>query len=115
MATGPVIVTVNDSDKPTVTPLVRRLADLGFRILATRGTRNHLRQLGIPCEQVRKVGEGRPNIVDRIVSGHVGLLINHPARQEIAVRRLLHAARGDRLRGALPDDHVRHKRGGWTP
>ena len=73
-----VIVTVNDSDKPTVTPLVRRLADLGFRILATAGTRSHLRQLGIPCEKVHKVGEGRPHIVDRIVSGQVGLLINTP-------------------------------------
>ena len=73
-----VIVTVNDSDKPTVTPLVRRLADLGFRVVATAGTRAHLRQLGIPCERVHKVGEGRPHIVDRIVSGQVGLLINTP-------------------------------------
>ena len=73
-----VIVTVNDSDKPTVTPLVRRLADLGFRVLATGGTRAHLRQLGIPCERIHKVGEGRPHIVDRIVSGQVGLLINTP-------------------------------------
>ncbi len=73
-----VIVTVNDSDKPTVTPLVRRLADLGFRILATGGTRNHLHQLGIPCARIHKVGEGRPHIVDRIVSGQVALLINTP-------------------------------------
>ena len=73
-----VIVTVNDSDKPTVTPLVRRLADLGFRVIATGGTRNHLTQLGIACERIHKVGEGRPHIVDRIVSGHVALLINTP-------------------------------------
>ncbi len=73
-----VIVTVNDSDKPTVTPLVRRLADLGFRILATAGTQAHLRQLGIRCDRVQKVGEGRPNIVDRMVSGQVALLINTP-------------------------------------
>ena len=73
-----VIVTVNDADKPTVTPLVRRLADLGFTILATGGTRHHLNQLGIACERIYKVGEGRPHIVDRIVSGRVGLLINTP-------------------------------------
>ncbi len=73
-----VIVTVNDSDKPTVTPLVRRLADLGFRVLATAGTRHHLNQLGIPCERIYKVGEGRPHIVDRIVSGQVALLVNTP-------------------------------------
>ena len=73
-----VIVTVNDADKPTVTPLVRRLADLGFAVFATVGTRNHLNQLGIACERIYKVGEGRPHIVDRIVSGRVGLLINTP-------------------------------------
>ena len=76
--TRTVIVTVNDADKPTVTPLVRRLADLGFTILATGGTRHHLNQLGIACERIYKVGEGRPHIVDRIVSGRVGLLINTP-------------------------------------
>ena len=73
-----VIVTVNDADKPTVTPLVRRLVDLGFRVFATGGTRSHLNQLGIPCERIHKVGEGRPHIVDRIVSGRVSLLINTP-------------------------------------
>ncbi|MDE2805480.1 MAG: carbamoyl-phosphate synthase large subunit, partial [Gemmatimonadota bacterium] len=73
-----VIVTVNDADKPTVTPLVRRLVDLGFRVFATGGTRHHLNQLGIPCERIHKVGEGRPHIVDRIVSGRVSLLINTP-------------------------------------
>ena len=47
-------------------------------MLATAGTRSHLHQLGIPCERIHKVGEGRPHIVDRIVSGQVGLLINTP-------------------------------------
>ncbi len=73
-----VIVTVNDDDKATVTPLVRRLSDLGFEILATRGTQRHLAELGISCSRIFKVGEGRPDIVDRIVSGEAGLLINTP-------------------------------------
>ncbi len=73
-----VIVTVNDADKPTVTPLVRRLVDLGFSVLATAGTQSHLNQLGVPAGRAYKVGEGRPDIVDRIVSGEVGLLINTP-------------------------------------
>ena len=73
-----VIVTVNDRDKPTVTPLVRRLVDLGFVVYATGGTRNHLEQLGIACWPIYKVGQGRPHIVDRIVSGQVSLLINTP-------------------------------------
>ncbi|NNM31813.1 MAG: carbamoyl phosphate synthase large subunit, partial [Gemmatimonadetes bacterium] len=73
-----VVLTVNDQDKATVTPLARRLADLGFPILATGGTRDHLSRLGVPCQKVYKVGEGRPDIVDLIVSGEVGLLINTP-------------------------------------
>ncbi len=75
---GTIIVTVNDSDKATVTPILRRFADLGFRILATRGTKEYLNRLGVPAERVYKVNEGRPNIVDRIVSGEVRLLINTP-------------------------------------
>ena len=55
------VVTVNDHDKPTVTPIIRRFHDLGFRILATAGTARYLRARGIPVETVFKVGEGRPN------------------------------------------------------
>ncbi|MGI9627937.1 MAG: carbamoyl-phosphate synthase large subunit, partial [Longimicrobiales bacterium] len=76
--TETVVVTVNDGDKADVTPLVRRLSDLGLPICATSGTQDYLSRLGIPCTRVHKVGEGRPNIVDLIVSGEVGLLINTP-------------------------------------
>ncbi|HEX6940464.1 MAG TPA: carbamoyl-phosphate synthase large subunit [Longimicrobiales bacterium] len=75
---GTVVVTVNDHDKPTVTPILRRFHDLGFRLLATEGTWRYLRARGIPAERVFKVGEGRPNIVDKIISGEVQLLINTP-------------------------------------
>jgi carbamoyl-phosphate synthase large subunit len=75
---GTLIVTVNDADKSTVTPILRRFHDLGFKILATRGTQEYLRRLGLPAERVYKVNEGRPNIVDHIVSGDVRLLINTP-------------------------------------
>jgi carbamoyl-phosphate synthase large subunit len=75
---GTIIVTVNDDDKATVTPILRRFTDLGFRILATRGTKEYLNRLGVPAERVYKVNEGRPNIVDHIVSGEVRLLINTP-------------------------------------
>jgi len=73
---GTVFVTVNDSDKPTVTPIVRRLHELGFRILATEGTERYLRARGVPAERVHKVHEGRPNAIDLIVSGEIHLLIN---------------------------------------
>ncbi|HEX7050018.1 MAG TPA: hypothetical protein VF188_07360, partial [Longimicrobiales bacterium] len=49
-----------------------------FRILATEGTCRYVRARGVPAERVFKVGEGRPDIVDRIISGEVGLLINTP-------------------------------------
>ncbi len=75
---GTLIVTVNNADKATVTPILRRFHDLGFRILATKGTQEYLRRLGVPADRVYKVGEGRPHIVDHIVSGEVRLLINTP-------------------------------------
>jgi carbamoyl-phosphate synthase large subunit len=75
---GRLIVTVNDADKETVTPILRRFRDLGFTIMATRGTRDYLSRLGVPAEPVFKVGEGRPDIVDHIVTGDVALLINTP-------------------------------------
>jgi carbamoyl-phosphate synthase large subunit len=75
---GNVIVTVNDSDKPTATPIVRRLHDMGFRILATEGTAKYLRSRGVACERIFKVGEARPDMADAIISGEVALLINTP-------------------------------------
>jgi len=75
---GGILVTVNDLDKPTVTPIVRRFHEMGFRILATEGTAAYLNRHGIPAERVLKVYEGRPNPSDLIVSGEVQLLINTP-------------------------------------
>ena len=75
---GALVVTVNDRDKPTVTPILRRLRDLGFEIRATKGTFEYMMRLGIPAVRVYKVGEGRPDIVDQIVSGEVAMLINTP-------------------------------------
>jgi len=75
---GAVFVTVNDHDKPTVTPIARRFYELGFKVLATDGTARFLRQRGVPAERVLKVYEGRPNAVDLVVSGQVQLLINTP-------------------------------------
>jgi carbamoyl-phosphate synthase large subunit len=75
---GKVIVTVNERDRETVTPMLRRLRDLGFELMATKGTQAYLRRLGVSAEMVYKVGEGRPNIVDHIVTGDIALLINTP-------------------------------------
>jgi carbamoyl-phosphate synthase large subunit len=75
---GTVLVTVNDSDKPTVLPIARRFHELGFRLTATEGTARYLRARGVPTERVAKVHEGRPNAIDLIVSGEVQLMINTP-------------------------------------
>ena len=75
---GNLVVTVNDRDKRTITPILRRFHDLGFNIVATSGTHAYLTRLGIECERVFKVGEGRPHIVDKIMSGEVQLLVNTP-------------------------------------
>ena len=75
---GAIFVTVNDSDKPTVLPIVRRFHEMGFRIVATDGTARFLRARGVPAERVAKVHEGRPNAIDLIVSGEAHLLINTP-------------------------------------
>ncbi|MEE8192766.1 MAG: carbamoyl-phosphate synthase large subunit [Gemmatimonadales bacterium] len=75
---GGILVTVNDLDKPTVLPIVRRFHEMGFTVFATEGTSRYLRARGIPAEFVTKVYEGRPNPADLIVSGKVQLLINTP-------------------------------------
>ena len=75
---GSIIITVNEQDKATVAPIARRLHEMGFHILATRGTARYLRAQGIPVEQVFKVNEGRPNCADHLISGEVALLINTP-------------------------------------
>jgi len=75
---GGVFITVNDHDKVSVVPIARRLHELGFTIFATEGTARHLRVRGIPAERVLKVYEGRPNPIDLLLSGQIGLLINTP-------------------------------------
>ena len=75
---GSILVTVNDSDKPTVTPIARRFHEMGFTLYATSGTARYLRARGIPVSPVLKVHEGRPNCLDMIVNGEVQLLVNTP-------------------------------------
>jgi carbamoyl-phosphate synthase large subunit len=75
---GSVVVTVHDRDKPAATPIVRRLHELGFDISATEGTARYLRGRGVPCQSVLKVHEGRPHIIDLLLSGDVQMLLNTP-------------------------------------
>ncbi|MDQ1319363.1 MAG: carbamoyl-phosphate synthase large subunit [Actinomycetota bacterium] len=81
---GTVFVSVANRDKRSLVFPVKRLADLGFRVLATEGTAEMLRRNGIPCDVVRKhfeqPGEGRPEItaIDAINAGQVQMVINTP-------------------------------------
>ena len=73
---GRAFISVKDSDKPLVLATARQLLDLGFELVATRGTASYLQERSVDCTLVRKVMEGRPNIVDRIKSGDIHLVIN---------------------------------------
>ncbi|NOU02181.1 MAG: carbamoyl-phosphate synthase large subunit, partial [Novosphingobium sp.] len=73
---GVVFVSVKDGDKPVILPAARILVEQGFTLIATGGTARYLAEAGVPVEQVNKVAEGRPHIVDRIIDGEVALIIN---------------------------------------
>ena len=73
---GVILVTVNRRDREAVVPLARRLSELGFKLLGTRGTASRLREAGIEVEEVLKRSEGSPNCVDAIEDGRVRLVLN---------------------------------------
>jgi carbamoyl-phosphate synthase large subunit len=75
---GTVFITVADGDKPAATGVAMMLYDLGFRIIATRGTAQAMRKMGIPAVAINKVGEGSPHVVDWIERGEVDLVVNTP-------------------------------------
>ncbi len=75
---GTVFITVADTDKPAATGIATSLNDLGFEIIATRGTAQALERMGIPARRINKIGEGSPHVVDWIERGAVDLVINTP-------------------------------------
>ena len=77
---GTVFISVRDRDKNEKTVnLARKFKELGFRIIATDGTREFLRSHGVEAERILKVSQGRPNILDAIVNREVDLIINTPS------------------------------------
>ncbi|HUV49654.1 MAG TPA: carbamoyl-phosphate synthase large subunit [Anaerolineae bacterium] len=79
---GTVLITVVDKDKPGVLEPARLFSDLGFKILATNGTHDFLQKHGIESETIRKLGYGRPHIVDAVKNGEIQLIINTPSGKE---------------------------------
>lgn len=90
---GSILITVADKDKRDILPVARAIHELGFTILATKGTLGALEAHGIPATLVNKIGEGRPNILDHIRNGEIQLIINTPVGKgpkydEYKMRRL---------------------------
>jgi carbamoyl-phosphate synthase large subunit len=79
---GVAFISVNQHDKDLITKIAADLVEIGFRIIATRGTAQILRNSGVEADTVYKVNEGRPHIVDFIKSGKVDLVVNTPLGRE---------------------------------
>ncbi|NQT34910.1 carbamoyl-phosphate synthase large subunit [bacterium] len=79
---GSVFVSVNEHDRGRIVKIAGSLTEMGFKLVATRGTKGVLEEHGIEAEFVYKVNEGRPNIVDLIKNGEIQLLINTPLGKE---------------------------------
>ncbi|MCB1508896.1 MAG: carbamoyl phosphate synthase large subunit, partial [Hyphomicrobiaceae bacterium] len=73
---GTVFVSLRDDDKAKALPAMRKLVDLGFKIVATSGTQRFLQEEGLAAERINKVLEGRPHIVDAIKNGEIQLVFN---------------------------------------
>jgi carbamoyl-phosphate synthase large subunit len=73
---GKVFISVRDADKAGAATLGQKLVELGFEIVATSGTREVLTRAGVPSEFAPKVGEARPNIVDRLRNGEIDMVFN---------------------------------------
>jgi carbamoyl-phosphate synthase large subunit len=75
---GTAFLSVNDADKGQAVVLARRLNKLGFALVATYGTTQRLKEIGLEAKSIFKVNEGRPNIADLIKQGEISLIINTP-------------------------------------
>jgi len=79
---GTVLITIADRDKDKILDFARSFRDMKFNIMSTGGTKRFLEEHGIECESVKKVHEGRPNIIDAIKNGVINLVINTPAGKQ---------------------------------
>lgn len=97
---GTVLLSVRNEDKRDMVMVAKRLYDLGFKLMATQGTANTLRQNDIPVEVALKLHEGRPNIVDLIKSNKISLIINTPSGKN--TRRDEHPIRSSAILHNIP-------------
>jgi carbamoyl-phosphate synthase large subunit len=89
---GCVFLSLHDRDKDLAVPIARDFVDLGFELVATRGTQHHLQAAGLDCDYVAKVGEGSPDVAQYIHDARIQLVVNTPLGKqsrydERAIRR----------------------------
>ena len=73
---GKVFLSVKDNDKEALILIAQDLAEMGFKLIATGGTCQHLQEAGLEVERINKVMEGQPNIVDAVINGEIDFIIN---------------------------------------
>jgi carbamoyl-phosphate synthase large subunit len=76
---GTIFISVADRDKAEIVPIARNFASMGYGLLSTRGTARVLREQGIPVDEIPKIQEGRPNIVDMMKNGQIAMILNTPS------------------------------------
>jgi carbamoyl-phosphate synthase large subunit len=76
---GRIFVSVSARHKEQIVDLSARLHNLGFQLMATSGTAKRLEEAGIEVERVKKLGEGKPNLLDHLIDGNVALILNTPS------------------------------------
>jgi carbamoyl-phosphate synthase large subunit len=76
---GTIFVSVADRDKDVMIPVARQFAEMGYRLLATRGTAVALRAKRVPVDEVPKIQEGRPNLIDMMKNGQIAMILNTPS------------------------------------
>ncbi len=89
---GRTFISVNDADKPAMLPVARKLQELGFELVATKGTQKFFADHGLICQGINKVLEGSPHVVDLLKEGKVAMVINTPlgkvsAQDSYSIRR----------------------------
>ena len=91
---GNVLLSIADRDKKDIIPIAKKMQSLGFGIIATPGTASELKNLGLPIDQILKIQDGRPNVIDKIIDGDVQLIISTPGGKgnKIAEAKMRHEA-----------------------
>jgi carbamoyl-phosphate synthase large subunit len=98
---GRVLISVRDADKPRTLEVARALHELGFTLIATRGTAAALEAAGLPVAAVSKVTEGRPHCVDLIKNGEIAMIINTVEDRRTAMQDS-QSIRAAALQGRVP-------------